>query len=90
MTLCPPPPGAVGLTGYQCFTIDEGRTDAEYVCGTLTAAKTVTNLERGLDPLTGTTRIALLSSRTTSARTSEVPLVPSPRLDLQLPQPRAS
>jgi hypothetical protein len=47
--------GGGSLSGYQCFTIDEGRSDAEYVCGTLTSAKTVTSLERGLDPLTGTT-----------------------------------
>jgi hypothetical protein len=47
--------GGGSLSGYQCSTIDEGRSDAEYLCGTLTSAKTVTSLERGLDPLTGTT-----------------------------------
>jgi hypothetical protein len=45
-------------SGYQCFTIDEGRTDAEYVCGTLTSARTVTGLERGLSYLTGTTTVS--------------------------------
>src|SRR5205085_7408545 len=52
--------GGGSLSGYQCFTIDEGRTDAEYVCGTLTSAKTVTGLTRGLDPLTGTSTNATL------------------------------
>jgi hypothetical protein len=28
--------GGSTLSGYQCFMIDEGRTDAEYVCGTIT------------------------------------------------------
>src|SRR5437763_5561163 len=52
--------GGGSLSGYQCFTIDEGRSDAEYVCGTLTSAKTATGLTRGLDPLTGTTTNATL------------------------------
>src|SRR4051794_1364221 len=40
--------GGGALGGYQCFTIDEGRSDAEYVCGFLTSGKTVTGLTRGL------------------------------------------
>src|SRR3954447_21810641 len=52
--------GGGSLAGYQCFTIDEGRSDAEYVCGFLTSAKTVTGLTRGLDPLTGTSTNATL------------------------------
>ncbi|WP_375158732.1 hypothetical protein [Bradyrhizobium sp. RDT46] len=27
--------GGGALSGFECFTIDEGRTDAEYVCGTI-------------------------------------------------------
>lgn len=46
--------GGSTLSGYQCLTIDEGRTDAEYVCGTISGT-TVSSLERGVDPLTGTT-----------------------------------
>jgi hypothetical protein len=46
--------GGSTLSGYNCFTIDEGRTDAEYVCGSVSGAS-VTSLERGIDPLTGTT-----------------------------------
>src|SRR4051794_33818528 len=45
--------GGSSLSGYQCFTIDEGRTDAEFVCGSISGTS-VTSLERGIDPLTGT------------------------------------
>ena len=44
--------------GFHCYTIDEGRTDAEYVCGTLTSAKTVTGLTRGVSYLTGTSTVS--------------------------------
>lgn len=42
------------VSGYQCFTIDEGRTDTEYVCGTV-AGRTVSSLERGISLTNGTT-----------------------------------
>jgi hypothetical protein len=45
--------GGSTLSGYQCFTIDEGRSDMEFVCGTVSGT-TVSSLERGIDPLTGT------------------------------------
>jgi hypothetical protein len=45
--------GGSSLSGYNCFTIDEGRTDAEYVCGTVSGTS-VTSMTRGLDPATGT------------------------------------
>lgn len=45
--------GGSALTGYNCFTIDEGRTDMEYVCGSVSGTA-VTALERGIDPGTGT------------------------------------
>lgn len=45
--------GGGTLSGYQCFTVDEGRTDAEYLCGTVSGTS-VTSLTRGIDPLTGT------------------------------------
>jgi hypothetical protein len=51
--------GGGTLSGYQCFTIDEGRSDAEFVCGTLTGT-TLSSLERGLDPLNGTSTVAAL------------------------------
>jgi hypothetical protein len=46
--------GGGTLSGYNCFTIDEGRSDAEFVCGTVSGT-TVSSLERGIDPSTGTT-----------------------------------
>ncbi|MGE3779932.1 MAG: hypothetical protein AB7F89_22275 [Pirellulaceae bacterium] len=46
--------GGSTLSGYNCFTIDEGRTDMEYVCGTVSGTA-VSNLERGIDPLTAST-----------------------------------
>src|SRR5436853_4631263 len=46
--------GGSALSGYNCFTLDEGRTDSEYVCGTVSGTS-VTSLTRGIDPLTGTT-----------------------------------
>jgi hypothetical protein len=46
--------GGSSLSGFQCFTVDEGRTDAEYICGTVSGTS-VTSLTRGIDPSTGTT-----------------------------------
>jgi len=46
--------GGTSLSGYNCFTLDEGRTDMEYVCGSVSGTS-VTALERGIDPSTGTT-----------------------------------
>jgi hypothetical protein len=46
--------GGSALSGYNCFTVDEGRTDAEYLCGTVSGTS-VTSLTRGIDPSTGTT-----------------------------------
>lgn len=42
------------VNGYDCFTLDEGRTDAEYVCGTVSGTS-VTGLERGISYANGTT-----------------------------------
>jgi hypothetical protein len=53
--------GSQSLSGYNCFTIDEGRSDSEYVCGTISGT-TVSSLERGLSFLTGTSTIAALQS----------------------------
>lgn len=47
------------LSGYACFTIDEGRSDAEFVCGTASGTS-VTNLERGISPKTGTSSVSSL------------------------------
>ena len=38
--------GGSALSDFQCFTFDEGRTDAEYICGT-TSGTSVASLTRG-------------------------------------------
>lgn len=42
------------LSGYHCFTVDEGRSDQEFICGTVSGT-TVSDLERGISFNTGTT-----------------------------------
>lgn len=49
--------GGGALTGYHCFTLDEGRTDAEFICGSI-AGTSVTGLERGVSYVNGTTTVA--------------------------------
>jgi hypothetical protein len=46
--------GGTALSGFNCFTLDEGRTDMEYVSGTVSGT-TVSSLTRGIDPVTATT-----------------------------------
>lgn len=47
------------LSGYMCFTIDEGTSVAEFVCGTASSTA-VSSLTRGISPLTGTSTVASL------------------------------
>lgn len=51
--------GGGTLSGFHCFTVDEGSSIAEYICGTVSGTS-VTSLIRGVDPLTGTTTNATL------------------------------
>lgn len=46
--------GGGSLSGFNCFTIDEGSAQAEFVCGTV-ATTTVTGLLRGISPADGIT-----------------------------------
>src|SRR5665811_1297356 len=46
--------GGGSLSGYNCFTIDEGSAQAETICGTVSAT-TVSSLTRGISQSTGTT-----------------------------------
>lgn len=46
--------GGGSLSGFNCFTIDEGSAQAEFVCGTV-ATTTVTGLTRGISPADGIT-----------------------------------
>lgn len=51
--------GGGTLSGFNCFTIDEGSAQAEYVCGTVSSTA-VTSLTRGVSPSTGTSTVASL------------------------------
>lgn len=51
--------GGTALSGYNCFTIDAGSAQAEYVCGTVSGT-TVSSMTRGIDDVTGTTTNATL------------------------------
>lgn len=51
--------GGSTLSGYNCFTIHEGNSDAEFVCGTVSGTS-VTSLTRGINPATGTTTVSSL------------------------------
>lgn len=51
--------GGDTLSGYNCFTIDEGSAQAEFVCGTVSGTS-VTSMLRGVKPSTGTTTTATL------------------------------
>lgn len=52
--------GGGTLSGYNCFTVDEGRTDAEYICGTVSGTS-VTGLERAVSPSNGTTTVSAIA-----------------------------
>lgn len=47
------------LSGYVCFSIDEGTPVAEFTCGTVSGTS-VTGLVRGIDPISGTTTVTAL------------------------------
>ncbi len=51
--------GGSTLSGFNCFTVDEGSSQAEYICGTVSGTS-VTALMRGIDPVTATTTNATL------------------------------
>lgn len=69
--------GGGSLSGYNCFTIDEGSAQAEFVCGTV-ATTTVTGLTRGISPLDGTTEDADLKfshRRGASVKITDFPIL---------------
>jgi hypothetical protein len=51
--------GGGALSGYNCFTVDEGTAQSEFICGAVSGTS-VTSLTRGVSPLTGTTTVASL------------------------------
>lgn len=69
--------GGTSLSGYQCFTIDEGSAQSEFVCGTVSGTS-VTSMERGLSPADGTTETSSLKfshRRGASVKITDFPLL---------------
>lgn len=69
--------GGGSISGYACFIIDEGSTQAETVCGTV-AGTSVTSMTRGISQSTGTTTVAALQfshRRGANVKISDFPLI---------------
>lgn len=45
--------GGSALSGFNCFTVDEGKAEVETICG-IVSGTSVTSLQRGIDPSNGT------------------------------------
>lgn len=76
--------GGSTLSGYNCFTIDEGRAEREDVCGTVSGT-TVSSLVRGIDPITATTTNATLQfahRRGAQVKITDFPLIQTMRNQL--------
>ena len=72
--------GGGSLSGYQCFTIDEGSAQAEFVCGTAssTSVGLFTGLERGISPADGITEdtdLQFSHRRGASVKITDFPLL---------------
>lgn len=69
--------GGGSLSGYNCFTIDEGSAQAEFVCGTASSTS-VTGVTRGISPSDGTTAVAALQfahRRGASVKITDFPII---------------
>ena len=69
--------GGGSLSGFQCFTLDEGTSIREDVCGTVSGT-TVSGMTRGIDPITATSTNATLQfshRRGTQVKQTDFPLL---------------
>lgn len=69
--------GGGTLSGYNCFTIDEGSAQAEFVCGNASGT-VVTNLVRGISPSDGISEVAALKfphRRGASVKITDFPII---------------
>lgn len=69
--------GGGSLSGYQCFTIDEGSAQAEFVCGTASGTA-VTGVTRGISPSDGVSEVAALKfahRRGASVKITDFPVI---------------
>jgi hypothetical protein len=67
----------ISLSGYMCFTIDEGSSNEEHVCGT-TVGTAVTGLLRGIDPRDGDLEVTALKkahTRGASVKATDYPIL---------------
>lgn len=69
--------GGSALSGFNCFTLDEGRAEREDICGTVSGTS-MTGITRGVDPLTSTTTNATLQfahRRGAQVKITDFPLI---------------
>jgi hypothetical protein len=69
--------GGGSLSGYNCFTIDEGSAQAEFVCGTASSTS-VTGVTRGISPSDGTSAVTALQfahRRGASVKITDFPII---------------
>lgn len=69
--------GGGSLSGFNCFSIDEGSAQAETVCGTVSGT-TVSSVTRGISQSTGTTTVAALQfshRRGANVKITDFPLI---------------
>ncbi len=69
--------GGGSLSGYNCFTIDEGSAQAEFVCGTASGTA-VTNVTRGISPSDGVSEVESLKfahRRGASVKITDFPII---------------
>lgn len=65
------------LSGYMCFTLDEGSSSQEHVCGTATGTS-VTGLLRGIDPRDGNLEVTALKkahAKGGSVKVTDFPII---------------
>jgi hypothetical protein len=69
--------GGGSLSGYNCFTIDEGSAQAEFVCGTASSTS-ITGVTRGISPSDGTSAVSALQfahRRGASVKITDFPII---------------
>jgi len=69
--------GGGALSGFNCFTVDEGSAQAETICGTVSGTA-VSSLTRGVSQSTGTSTVAALQfahRRGANVKISDFPVI---------------
>lgn len=69
--------GGGSLSGFNCFSVDEGSAQAETICGTVSGT-TVSSLTRGVSQSTGTTTVSALQfshRRGANVKITDFPLI---------------